>query len=492
MDAPVFLTFALYLIVLIGVGLYFYRRSSHVDDYFLGGRKLGRWVTAISAQASDMSGWLLMGLPGAVYLGGPAAVWIAIGLFAGTLCNWGFVARRLRVYTETTDALTLSIFFEARFRDPTGLLRTLTALITLVFFTIYISSGLVASGKLFESVFAIDYTWAVTAGVSVIVLYTFLGGFLAVSWTDLIQGSIMVFAIVTVPLFAFGDAGGIGGITSAMDAAKIPGGILPSGGMPLLAIISSVAWGLGYFGQPHILARFMGIESPSGIPRSRRIALAWVFVSLLGAVAVGFVAMPLFPGLAGGEEEKVFIHLVDRLFNPWIAGVLLSAILAAVMSTIDSQLLVCSSNITEDIYLKAIRKNATDREQMRVGRLSVIAISLVAYLFALNPNATVLGVVAYAWGGFGAAFGPVVLFALFSRKTTWRAALAGMVTGTTVLVLWKHLGLGAYCYELAPGFAANALAILLVNLRYPQENEDVLAEFDGVADASGMTTPNHP
>ncbi|MBN2077549.1 MAG: sodium/proline symporter PutP [Spirochaetes bacterium] len=492
MDAPVLITFTLYLLVLIAVGLYFYRRASRVDDYFLGGRKLGGWVTAISAQASDMSGWLLMGLPGAVYLGGPSAAWIAAGLFAGTLCNWSLVARRLRVYTQKTDALTLSIFFEARFQDPTGLLRTLTALITLVFFTIYISSGLVASGKLFESVFSINYTWAVTAGVSVIVVYTFLGGFLAVSWTDLIQGSIMVFAIVAVPLFAFGDAGGFIGISGAMANAKVSGGIMPEGGMPLLAVISSAAWGLGYFGQPHILARFMGIESPAGIPRARRIALTWVFVSLLGAVAVGFVAMPLFPGLSGGEEEKVFIHLVERLFNPWIAGVLLSAILAAVMSTIDSQLLVCSSNITEDLYLKAIRKNASDREQMRIGRISVIVISLVAYLFALNPDATVLGVVAYAWGGFGAAFGPVVLFALFSRRTTWRAALAGMVAGTVVLVLWNYLGLGVYCYELAPGFVANAIAIFLVNLRYPQENAGVIAEFDRVVEEARATTPIRP
>jgi sodium/proline symporter len=291
---------------------------------------------------------------------------------------------------------------------------------------------------------------------------------------------IMVFAIVVVPLFSFYEAGGTAGIAGAMTAEDISANLIPERGIPLLVIISSVAWGLGYFGQPHILARFMGIESAGGIIRARRIALTWVFVSLLGAVAVGFVAMPLFPGLRGGEEEKVFIFLVNRLFNPWVAGVLLSAILSAVMSTIDSQLLVCSSNITEDFYLKVIRKNASERDQIRLGRISVFVISLVAYLFALNPNATVLGVVAYAWGGFGAAFGPVVLFSLFSRTSTWRSALSGMVTGTLVLVLWKHLGLGEHLYELVPGFMANVIVMLMVNRLYPQNDEEILREFDEV------------
>ena len=479
-DIPVLITFTIYLLVMISIGIHFYRRSSHVDDYFLGGRKLGRWVAAISAQASDMSGWLLMGLPGAVYLGGGPAVWIAFGLFIGTCFNWGLVAKRLRVYTQKTDALTLSIFFENRFRDPTGLLRTFTALITLGFFTIYISSGLVASGKLFESVFGINYTLAVTVGTAVIVVYTFLGGFLAVSWTDLVQGTIMIFAIIVVPVISFNEAGGIEGILSSMNAAGVPLGFVPVGGVSYLALLSSMAWGLGYFGQPHILARFMGIESAGEIFQARRIALGWVFISLLGAVAVGFVSIPLFRGLSGGEEEKIFIFLVNRLFNPWIAGILLSAILSAVMSTIDSQLLVCSSNITEDFYLKVIRKNASEGDQLRLGRISVVVISLVACMVALNPNATVLGVVAYAWGGFGAAFGPVVLCSLFSRNTTWRSALAGMVTGTVVLVLWNHLGLGTYLYELAPGFLANMIVITLVNGIFPQDNDEILREFDEV------------
>ena len=480
MELPVLITFIIYLAVLVIIGFHFYRRSSHVDDYFLGGRKLGKWVAAISAQASDMSGWLLMGLPGAVYLKGGPAVWIAVGLFIGNFFNWGLVARRLRVYTEKTDALTLSIFFENRFRDPSGLLRTFTALITLVFFTIYISSGLVASGKLFESVFGMDYTLAVTVGTVVIVAYTFLGGFLAVSWTDLIQGMIMIFAIIVVPVFSYSEAGGIEGILVSMNTSHIPGGLIPLTGIPSLAIISSLAWGLGYFGQPHILARFMGIESAVTISKARRIALGWVFISLMGAVAVGLISIPIFRGLSGGEEEKVFIFLVNRLFNPWIAGVLLSAILSAVMSTIDSQLLVCSSNITEDFYLKVIRKNATEREQISLGRISVIMISLVAYLFALNPNATVLGVVAYAWGGFGAAFGPVVLFALFSRRTTWLSALSGMVTGTLVLVLWKHVGMGEYLYELVPGFLSNVIVMQLLNRIHPQDDEAILIEFDEV------------
>lgn len=480
MQLSILVIFIIYFLAMIAIGLHFYRRASHIDDYFLGGRSLGRWVAAISAQASDMSGWLLMGLPGAVYLGGGPAVWIAAGLLIGTYVNWKVVALRLRVYTQVTDSLTLSIFFENRFRDPSGLLRTVTALITLVFFTIYVSSGLVASGKLFQEVFGINYALAVACGAGVIVIYTCLGGFLAVSWTDLVQGMLMIIGIVVAPSVSFYAAGGFEGISRAMAASGAPTGLLPVKGVPVLVIISAMAWGLGYFGQPHILARFMGIKSPEKIPQARRIAVGWVFISLLGAIAVGFIAMPLFPGLSGGNEEKVFIYMVGRVFNPLVAGVLLAAILSAIMSTIDSQLLVCSSNITEDFYLKMIRKNAPDRELVHLGRFSVFLISLGALVLALDPGNTVLGVVAYAWGGFGAAFGPVVLFALFSRATTWRSALGGMITGTVVLVAWKQLKLDAVMYEIVPGFIANACVIMLINYIIPQKDGEILKEYDMV------------
>ena len=477
-EAPSLITFTVYFIALVVLGLYFYRRTINIEDYLLGGRSLGVWVTAFSAQASDMSGWLLMGLPGAVYLGGLPAAWIALGLFIGTACNWLFIAKRLRVFTERSDSITLPTFFEKRFNDPSGLLRTLSALITLIFFTIYTSSGLVASGKLFESMFHIDYTLAVSIGGFIIVLYTFLGGFLAVSWSDLLQGALMVTAIVAVPVMGYSLAGGIDAVRAHAALNDIPLSLLPGRGPGLIATASAMAWGLGYFGQPHILARFMGIGSADRLSRSMVIALVWVFVSLTGAVAVGLIGMPLFHGLSGGEEEKVFIYLIDAVFNPWTGGIMLAAILSAIMSTIDSQLLVSSSTLTEDFYQKLIKKDASDRELVLVGRLCVVIISLIAFFLALNPDNTVLGLVAYAWAGFGAAFGPLVIFALFSRKTGWRSALAGMITGTLVLVIWKNTGMGSVMYEIVPGFAANCIAIIVVNRIFSGQDSAVLKEFD--------------
>ena len=475
------LTFAVYFIFLTTVGIFFYRRTNSIEDYLLGGRGLGRWVTALSAQASDMSGWLLMGLPGAVYLGGMPAAWIAIGLFIGTVLNWKFVSVRLRIYTEKTDSLTLSTFFENRFRDPSGLLRTISAIITLIFFTIYASSGLVAAGKLFESLFSVDYRMAVTIGAFAIVLYTFLGGFLAVSWTDLFQGSLMIIAIIAVPAIALSQAGGTQGIAEAMKARQIATGLIQDGGVSIVAIISTMAWGLGYFGQPHILARFMGIKSARELPGAMSIAVIWVFISLAGAVIIGLISIPMFKGLAQGNQEKVFIYMINTVFNPWTGGIMLAAILSAIMSTIDSQLLVSSSTLTEDFYIKVIRRNAGEKELVLVGRLCVIIISVIALFLAFNPQNTVLGLVSYAWGGFGAAFGPLVLFALFSRKTGWQSALAGMVTGTIVLVLWKHTGMGDVMYEIVPGFLANCITMMIMNRFFREEREEITDEFDSVA-----------
>ncbi|MCU0845224.1 MAG: sodium/proline symporter PutP [Spirochaetes bacterium] len=479
-DTASLVTFIVYLVLLMAIGVYFYRTTSNLEDYLLGGRGLGRWVTAFSAQASDMSGWLMMGLPGAVYLGGMPAAWIAIGLFIGTALNWRLVAARLRVYTQKTHSLTLASFFEERFKDPSGLLRMITALITLIFFTIYASSGLVASGKLFESMFHIDYAAAVVLGGAFIIAYTFLGGFLAVCYTDLLQGALMLVAIIVVPAVGFYMAGGPSAIASEMASRGIPAGLFPAGGISVLAIVSATAWGLGYFGQPHILTRFMGIRSGSEVPGATAIALVWVALSLAGAIAVGLIGIPLFKGLSGGNEEKVFIYMIDTVLAPWIRGVMLAAVLSAIMSTIDSQLLVSSSTLTEDFYRKAVKRDASEREMMIVGRVSVILISVIALLLALKPGNTILGLVAYAWAGFGAAFGPVVLAALFSRDTTWQAALAGMLTGTIVLVVWKSLGLGAQLYEIVPGFAANVVAIVIVNRFTRGAGEAARHEFDEV------------
>lgn len=481
MSDPTLKTFIAYFIILLAIGLYFYFKSKNISDYLLGGRGMGAWVTALSAQASDMSGWLLMGLPGAVYLTGVAGAWIAIGLFIGTALNWILVSRRLRVYTQNTNAITLPCFFEARFRDPTGLTRIISAIIILIFFAVYASSGLKATGLLFESTFNVPYGQAVVIGGVVIILYTFLGGFLAVCWTDLIQGALMVFAIVLVPIISFRSAGGANAIREALTAKGASTGLIPIGdGLPLLIILSGMAWGLGYFGQPHILVRFMSIKSISKLRQSMSIAIIWVLLSLTGAVAVGLISTTMFEGLADKEEQKVFIYMIEKLFNPWFGGVLLAAIFSAIMSTIDSQLLVSSSALSEDFYVKAIRKNASTKEVIWVGRACVILISAIALILALNPESTILEIVSYAWGGFGAAFGPLVLFSLFSRKTTWQAALAGMVTGTVVLVLWEQIGLGDKLYEIVPGFIANCAMITTVNSLFPQKDENVLTEYDSM------------
>ncbi len=483
MPAATLITFIAYFIVLLGIGFFFYRKSSNIEDYLLGGRGMGSWVTALSAQASDMSGWLLMGLPGAIYLGGIGKTWIATGLFIGTVLNWKLVAARLRVYTEKTNAITLPCFFEARFRDPTGLLRIVSAIIILIFFAIYASSGLVATGKLFESTFNVQYHLAVTIGGLVIIAYTFMGGFLAVCWTDLLQGALMVFAIIIVPVLTYNSAGGVKAIREAMELKDISTSLMPQGGtlaVCICMIISSMAWGLGYFGQPHILVRFMSIKSVDKLGKSMAIAIVWVLLSLCGAVIIGLIGIAMFDGLSGGEEEKVFIFMIRDLFNPWFGGILLAAIFSAIMSTIDSQLLVSSSALSEDFYSKAIRKEASEREVILVGRGCVIVISIIALVMALDRDNTILEIVSYAWGGFGAAFGPLVLFALYSKKATWQSALAGMVTGTVVLVLWKQAGLSDTMYEIVPGFIANCLTIFLINLFLAQKDQTIMHEFDDV------------
>lgn len=488
MSTPTLITFIAYFIALLGIGLCFYRKSASIEDYLLGGRRMGSWVTALSAQARDMSGWLLMGLPGAIYLAGMGQVWIAIGLFIGTALNWMLVSARLRVYTQKTNAITLPCFFEARFRDPTGLLRIVSAIIILVFFAIYASAGLAATGKLFESTFNVSYHLAVIVGGLIVIAYTFLGGFMAVCWTDLLQGVLMVFAITVVPVLTYNTAGGIEGIGEAMQLKNISASLMPNAERWPIAfcmVVSSMAWGLGYFGQPHILVRFMSIKSAGELGKSMSIAIVWVFLSLCGAVIVGFLSIPLFENLSGGEEEKVFIYMIRDLFNPWFGGILLAAIFSAIMSTIDSQLLVSSSALSEDFYRRTVRPQASQKEIVLVGRGSVVLISIVALLMALDRDNTILDIVSYAWGGFGAAFGPLVLFALFSRKTSWQSALAGMVTGTVVLVLWKQMGLSDTMYEIVPGFAANCLTILMVNFAIGQKDERVLQEFDDVMNEIG-------
>ena len=459
------LTFAVYLALMLGIGYVAWRRTASLSDFVLGGRRLGSWVAALSASASDMSGWLLLGLPGYAYLSGLESLWLAGGLLLGTWLNWRLVAARLREASERSgNALTLPEYLANRFADTSGLIRGVSALFILLFFLFYTSSGLVAGGKLFEAVFGLPYVWAVAAGALTIILYTAFGGFLAVSWTDLVQGLLMAAALVVVPLMALD-----GGAGSA-DLTRIPADLLDpftdKQGRPLgwIAIVSLLAWGLGYFGQPHILARFKAVRSVALIPRARRIAVTWVALTLSAACLVGLSGIPTFnPPLA--DAEKVFIHLVDLLFHPLLAGICLAAILAAIMSTADSQLLVASSAFTGDLYQTLIHKGATDRELVIVGRLAVLSIALLAFLLALDPESKVLDLVAYAWAGFGAAFGPAILLSLYwSGMTRW-GALGGILAGGITVVVWKQLQGGIFdLYEILPGIIASVLAILTLSL----------------------------
>lgn len=478
---PTYVMFGVYLLVMIAIGCIFATKIKSTAEYFLGGRGVGAWVTALSAQASDMSGWLLMGLPGAVYMAGLGESWIAIGLAVGTILNWIFIAPRLRIYTEKTNAVTLSTFFENRFREKNGILRTLSAIVILGFFTIYAGSGLVACGKLFNVMFGLKYEYAVLIGMAVVLIYTILGGYLAVCWTDLIQGALMFFAIIIVPVAAYFyirnnmEPGTLSNAFGENSLSLIPAE--KTGMVALFAIISSAVWGLGYCGQPHILTRFMSIKSAKLLPRSTIIATIWVVISLAAAVVIGFLAKPIFPGLDKNASEEVFIKLINFLCNPWIGGVLLAAILAAIMSTIDSQLLVSSSALTEDFYKKFLRKEASVKELVWISRGCVLLITVLATVLALAPNDTIFGIVQFAWGGFGAAFGPVVIMSLYSRKTSSASAIAGMLAGAIVMLVWYFTGLNAYMYEILPGFVAGLVTMIIVNQIAPQKDPEILAEY---------------
>ena len=481
-STPLFVTFAIYLLAMIAIGVVAWRSTRSFDDYILGGRSLGSYVTALSAGASDMSGWLLLGLPGALYLGGLSEGWIAVGLTIGAWCNWRFVAGPLRVYTERTrNALTLPDYFTHRFDDRSRVLRILSALVILLFFAVYCASGIVAGARLFESVFGVPYAQALWWGAAATILYTLIGGFLAVSWTDTVQATLMIFALILTPVMVILGVGGLGeslALVEQLDPAKLDP--FKGGALGLVGIVSLLAWGLGYFGQPHILARFMAADDLRTIPKARRIGMAWMILCLAGAMAVGFFGIAYFAGHPGGavvdaNPERVFIVLANLLFNPWVAGVLLSAILAAIMSTLSCQLLVCSSALTEDFYKGFVRPCAGQGELVWFGRAMVLAVALLAIWIARDPDSRVLGLVSYAWAGFGAAFGPVVLFSLFWERMTRNGALAGMVAGAVTVILWKQVAVDQYgsaLYEMVPGFAAASVAIVVASLldRVPVES----------------------
>jgi sodium/proline symporter len=462
------LTFLAYLAVVLVIGVIAWRRTTDLRDYILGGRRLGRWTTALSAQASDMSGWLLLGLPGYAYLAGLESLWLVVGLLLGTWLNWRLTARRLRIATEAYgDALTLPEYLQRRFADPYGLLRLLGAAVVLLFFTFYTASGLVAGGKLFEAVFELPYLWAVTAGAGAVLAYTFIGGFLAVSWTDALQGLLMLAALVLVAFVGMLAVGGLDGLGLRLDAVN-PALLSPftdSAGAPLtmIAVVSLLGWGLGYFGQPHILARFMAVTSAGELVASRRIAVVWVTIALAAATLVGLAgAAWLDPPLAGADVEKVFMAMAALLLHPVLAGICLAGILAAVMSTADSQLLVASSAVSEDLYRDLLRKNAGPGELLWIGRLAVIVIAIGAFVLALDPDSKVLDLVAYAWAGFGASFGPTILASLYWRRMSLAGAYAGILVGGVTVVAWRTMSGGIFdLYEIVPGVIFSALAVAL-------------------------------
>ncbi|PSL14125.1 sodium/proline symporter [Marinobacterium halophilum] len=480
-------TFIVYLIMMLAIGVIAYQRTANSSDYFLGGRSLGPWPAALSAGASDMSGWLLLGLPGYAFGSGMEALWLAGGLLLGTWANWRFTAKRLRTYSiEAGDALTLPEYFANRFYDKSRMLQVISAFFILLFFLFYTSSGLVAGGKLFETVFGLEYTTALIIGTICIVSYTLFGGFLAVSWTDLVQGLLMAAALLIVPIAAIQADGGFSVMWASIEA-KNPELLTlfnDVNGEPLsfIAIVSLAAWGLGYFGQPHILARFAACRSNREITTARRIAVGWSGLSMAGAMLVGLAGMMFVETQMGGEladGETIFMLLVNAIFHPIIAGILLAAILAAIMSTADSQLLVSSSALAEDFYKQLLRKDASQKEIVMVGRLAVIGLSIVAMLLALNPDSTVLGLVSYAWAGFGAAFGPALLISLYWKNMTRNGALAGIIVGAVTVVIWKQLSGGLFdMYEIVPGIIFATIAIFAVSLMGRQPGEEIHAQHE--------------
>ena len=466
----IIIAFALYLGLMMYIGVYYYRKSNSIGDYILGGRQLGPWITALSAEASDMSGWMLMGVPGLAYTTGISGVWIAVGLTLGTWANWRFVSRRLRNHTEVaSDSLTLPDYLKNRFHDQSHSVAVISALFILIFFLIYTSSGFVAGGKLFNAIFGLDYTVSLFITAGIVVFYTFLGGFLAVSWTDCIQGALMFFAILAVPITAAMYLGGPI-VTMQLIQSEFPQGLNFWGDTRdmfalVMGIISSLGWGLGYFGRPHLLVRFMAISDAKELKKSTNIAMVWVILSLLAAIFVGLIGhVYMLPEkLVGTDAETIFLVMTERLFSPFMAGLIWSAVLAAIMSTASAQLLVTASAIANDFYANIIHKTATDKELVLVSRIVVLLVAAISIFLALNPDSLILTMVAYAWAGFGASFGPAIIFSLFWKRMTRRGCIAGIVVGGLTVLIWKQFAFFGL-YEIVPGFIFSSIAIYIVSI----------------------------
>lgn len=476
-----FLAIALYMLAMLAIGWWAYRRTSNLDEYMLAGRGLKPGVAALSAGASDMSGWLLMGLPGAIYLSGLAEAWIAVGLTIGAWLNWKFVAPRLRTYTQVShNSITVPSFLENRLKDTSRMLRLASGIIILVFFTFYVSSGMVAGGVFFESSFGSSYLTGMLVVGGVTVLYTIFGGFLGATYTDVAQGLLMLAALVFVPIAGVFATGGIGETLNSISQIK-PDALNVFAGGSIVAVISAASWGLGYFGQPHIIVRFMALRSADEAVTARRIGIGWMIATVLGAISTALVGLAYFqqnPELTLSDPESVFLALSQILFHPFIAGLVLAAVLAAIMSTISSQLIVCSSALVEDLYKIVAKRDAPPKAQVLLGRSGVLLVALVAAGLAWGRNDTILALVAFAWAGFGASFGPTILLSLFWRKLTMPGALAGMVAGAATVFIWGNSELSSVMYEIVPGFVLNVAVAVAVSLRTYKPSAAIDEEFD--------------
>lgn len=474
------ISIVVYMIAMVLIGYYAFRRTNNLTDYMLGGRSLGPAVTALSAGAADMSGWLLMGLPGAIYLNGLVEIWIAVGLTIGAYLNYVLVAPRLRVYTQVSgDSITIPSFLENRLKDKSRILRIVSSVIILIFFTFYVSSGMVAGGKFFHSSFGLDYHVGLLIVSAVVIFYTLFGGFLAVSYTDVVQGVVMFFALLLVPIVGLFVTGGFS--ETAMSIREVDPKLLNFvSGASFLGILSAVAWGLGYFGQPHIIVRFMAISSVKELKSARRIGIGWMFLSLLGAVATALIGIAYYQQNNSTivDPETVFIVLGQIIFHPLIAGIMLAAVLAAVMSTISSQLIVTSSALIEDLYKTVVKTDASDKQYVFLGRMAVLVVSVIAIALAWPNNESILKIVSFAWAGFGASFGPIILLSLYWRKITAKGALWGMITGAITVLIWGNIDiLSNTLYEIVPGFIISLLVVYFVSRATYRPNAEIDKEF---------------
>lgn len=480
---PIAIAFILYLGLMMSIGIYYSRQQKNLSSYILGDRKMGPWLTSMSAEASDMSGWMLMGLPGYAYLNGFSSVWTGIGLIVGTWANWVLISKRLRNYTEVANnSLTIPDYLSNRFEESKNGLRLICAIFIILFFIIYTSSGFVAAGKLFNTILGIPYFESLLIGAFVVVFYTFLGGFSAVALTDFIQGTMMFFTVIYVPVAA---SIALGGPVPTFDLLSQQGAdyfsFMPdsSGTAALLVMmVSSLGWGLGYFGQPHILVKFMAISDAKDLKKSTRIAMTWVLLSLMFSIAIGIVGKAyLSTPLENANAERVFILMAESLSTPFITGIIWSAILAAIMSTSSSQLLVTSSAVSRDLFQAFLSKDASQETLIRVSRLSVLFVSAVAVYLGSDPNSYIFSIVSYAWAGFGACFGGTVLLSLYWKRMTLKGAYAGVITGGLTVLIWKQFAWFGL-YELVPGFLFSVIAIITVSLLDKKPSQSICDTFE--------------